>query len=272
MITLPLDFRWGSKPSFILRVASRDVDPVTTIQFYPFKQTINRRETTLYSFKKAEDSNAIPFVAVKYGEFSFRITPVSVLVPGEYSLRNTLTQEFFCFGVDGPGEPVTAPTDVTTLTEPEFDNTYYALNGGTLIPLERLTLTNDSQTSRKLFAATIQNYAVAKGAASPIQITSTSHFVVRLNRGDVDPQTVLRLRRFELRKGDRQLLFESETMAGVGKPFKKTPVEGDIVTVTTKPYGGTSSLEIIPAALLPGQYCFMTRETNAAQCFGVTGK
>jgi hypothetical protein len=90
---------------FIVRLSSRDVDPVSVVRLYRLQAQNGRREIqrwkgSLTKTKVTQFDSTLPFVAEKYGEKSFTIKPKGDLAPGEYALVENVHGSTYCFGVD----------------------------------------------------------------------------------------------------------------------------------------------------------------------------
>lgn len=99
-----------STPDFVVRVASRDRDPLSLVQFFVW--SVEKGKRTLWLGEKRDigsnrsgtGKSEIKFTATKYGTASFKVTPASPLRPGEYMLSTHDSADAFFFGVD-PKKP-----------------------------------------------------------------------------------------------------------------------------------------------------------------------
>jgi hypothetical protein len=104
----PVRFRASEKLEFVVRVASRDDDPNSTLQFFALTPSANSRLLKLVNVgplgvagnRSTTNDYVVPFTATKFGEHFFKIAPTRPLAPGEYTVSAPGTQDGFCFGVD----------------------------------------------------------------------------------------------------------------------------------------------------------------------------
>jgi hypothetical protein len=103
----PIRFSAEHKPEFVVRLGTREVDPATLIQFFALKVVQGNRELQIvktgFMNMKGQATlgeAGVPFNVSKYGESSVKITPISLLAPGEYTLSTTSSKEGYLFGVD----------------------------------------------------------------------------------------------------------------------------------------------------------------------------
>jgi hypothetical protein len=103
----PVRFAAGQPLEFIVRVASQDSDPQSTITLYTMIRKKNARYLQYASGKfgfgsggvtSTQNRQAVPFDARRYGTQFFRLAPVAPLPPGEYML--TMGVDGFLFGID----------------------------------------------------------------------------------------------------------------------------------------------------------------------------
>ena len=115
-ITMTTEFKPGRAPvrlpansRFIVRGRTQ-IDPVTRFELKLLKASKDHREFIMSrthgtilgaSSTSGLDEGAIPIRFEEYGAGSYRITPDSPLVSGEYALTTRgLASELYCFGVD----------------------------------------------------------------------------------------------------------------------------------------------------------------------------
>jgi hypothetical protein len=94
----PVRVTEGTDVSAIVRLASREINPVSIVQLFRFKVRNNRRELPISGGGYGD--SAVPFEFVKYGEKSFKIKPKGDLPPGEYVFGLNTSQDGYCFGID----------------------------------------------------------------------------------------------------------------------------------------------------------------------------
>lgn len=108
----PVRFKRGEKLDFIVKLNSQQNDPQGQIGFVLFESVKGKRQwvlgkgsaSTLSAFGSAGDisrEKMVPYNVAKYGESSFKVSPVDQLLPGEYVLGIKGVAVSFCFGVDG---------------------------------------------------------------------------------------------------------------------------------------------------------------------------
>jgi hypothetical protein len=100
-------FTAGDNLEFVVRVERRDIDPQTSLQFFTLKPEKGKRQLLIVkvgsigiSSKTTAGESPVAFEATKYGEFSFKVRPVSALPPGEYTISTRSSLDGFCFGID----------------------------------------------------------------------------------------------------------------------------------------------------------------------------
>lgn len=103
----PTRFKAGQPLSFVVRLASQQVDPLSVIQFFSLESKKDKRRLVIskagsmgISGRSVAGASAVSFNVSKYGESSFKISPARDLPPGEYALSGEGIKDGFCFGVD----------------------------------------------------------------------------------------------------------------------------------------------------------------------------
>ncbi|HEX7955695.1 MAG TPA: hypothetical protein VF508_02065 [Pyrinomonadaceae bacterium] len=103
----PTRFKAAQPLSFVVRLASQQVDPLGVIQFFSLESKKDKRRLVIskagsmgMSGKSVAGASAVSFNVSRYGESSFKISPVRDLPPGEYALSGEGIKDGFCFGVD----------------------------------------------------------------------------------------------------------------------------------------------------------------------------
>ncbi len=156
------------------------------------------------------------------------------------------------------------------LKEPEYINQFFRLgNDGQLVPLEQEKLGSQTKSHRNfVISPSVTSEQIVPNPASPVRVPPDAHFVVRLNSGDRDPNTLISLTPFVVKKKDREIP-KSKASAGI-IPFsgvKSQTAPDKSIPVSVKKYGN-GSFEIVPTQpLVPGEYAFVTG--YSASCFGV---
>lgn len=103
-------FNSGETAVFIIRVGSRDRDPMSQIRLLRLEAhdnsrtiTVAKASTEFWGSKISVSPLAsLSFDAEKYGISSFKITLNRGLPPGEYAFDSIDSQGLFCFGYDKP--------------------------------------------------------------------------------------------------------------------------------------------------------------------------
>jgi hypothetical protein len=106
----PIRFKRGDKLDFVVKLNSQQNDPQSQIGFASFESGKGKRQIVLAkgsaapfvgtSVKDVSQSKIVSDNVVKYGESSFKVSPVEQLAPGEYVLGIKGVAVSFCFGVD----------------------------------------------------------------------------------------------------------------------------------------------------------------------------
>lgn len=153
--------------------------------------------------------------------------------------------------------------------EPEYRDQYVAVQHDRLVPLEREKALTDTQNRRNfVITPSTRIFQSIPQPASPIRVSPSTHFLVRMETGDRDPQTLIHLQPLKSTKKDREItkMTYKESLIPFGG-VKHDRAADDSIAVTIQKFG-TGSLEIIPRSPLPpGEYAFVNG--YEAQCFGV---
>ena len=102
----PMRVLADQKPEFVIRLGTGDVDPSTLIEFFSLTTNKDNRELKVVKIgitgrrTKGANEKSVLFSIVKYGKYSFKITPNGSLAPGEYVISTTTSKQGYCFGVD----------------------------------------------------------------------------------------------------------------------------------------------------------------------------
>jgi hypothetical protein len=113
----PIRFKADAVPPFLVRAASQQADPQSSIRLISWTVEKGSRRVTVATVgpmgigtKTGVDENLLLFNATRYGESSFKIVPAQPLRPGEYALgrpagieTHGAGQDSFSFGIDPPG-------------------------------------------------------------------------------------------------------------------------------------------------------------------------
>ena len=107
----PVRFKRGDQLDFIVKLNSQQDDPQSQIEFVLFESVKGKRQwvlekgssSTLSAFGSANDISRKKMVSynfAKYGESSFKVSPINQLSRGEYLLGLNGVSASFCFGID----------------------------------------------------------------------------------------------------------------------------------------------------------------------------
>jgi hypothetical protein len=156
------------------------------------------------------------------------------------------------------------------LAEPEFDNVFFELDAGKLIPLERQTAAIQGKASGFIVMSS-KAASEFPGAKSTVRFRANQplEFIVRspIASTTVDPSTLYVLRRLNVKKKkSRELVI----MAGHATPFgasTKTDLAEGVLPITFTHYGA-SSLRVTTGPLPPGEYALSQAYAQTVFCFG----
>jgi hypothetical protein len=155
------------------------------------------------------------------------------------------------------------------LAEPEFDNVFFELDAGKLIPLERQTALIQGKASGFIVMSS-KAASEFPGAKSTVRFRSNQplEFIVRspIASTTVDPSTLYVLRRLNAKKKSRELVI----MTGHAAPFSastKTDLAQGILPITFVHYGA-SSLKVTTGPLPSGEYALSQVYAQTVFCFG----
>lgn len=104
----PVRFRQGQDVKFVIRVASQDVDPVSTMRLLPLRVRKGQRELDMMSAgfagitgaRDRMNEHSIAIQAQKLGRNAFTISTVQPLPKGEYALVTADSQALNLFAID----------------------------------------------------------------------------------------------------------------------------------------------------------------------------
>lgn len=154
--------------------------------------------------------------------------------------------------------------------EPEFNDTFAALDAGKLMPLERQTAAIQGKTSGFIV---VSGKAASEfpGDKSPVRFHAGQplDFVVRsaFAASAVDPATFYVLRRLNAKKKSRELVISSVRVSPLGASTNTNLAQG-VLPVAFAKYGG-SSFKVTTASLPPGEYALSLSYGQTVFCFGV---
>jgi len=131
----PVRFKRGEKLDFIVKLNSQQDDPQRKIQFVLFESVKGKRQWVLQNASAAEFAGGnvkdisrkkmVPYNVAKYGESSFKVSPVNQLSRGEYLLcLNEASASFpsFCFGIDDDASSFSQSAGATNvITDPAVE-------------------------------------------------------------------------------------------------------------------------------------------------------
>lgn len=129
----PVRFKRGEKLDFIVKLNSQQNDPQGQIGFVLFESVKGKRQwvlgkgsaSTLSAFGSADDisqKRMVPYNFAKYGESSFKVSPVDQLLPGEYVLGIKGIAVSFCFGIDDDASSFSQSAGATNvITDPAVE-------------------------------------------------------------------------------------------------------------------------------------------------------
>lgn len=157
-----------------------------------------------------------------------------------------------------------------TAAEPEFQDVFYHLEAGKLVPLERQTGIVKGKASGFIVMSMKAVYDYPGGKSS-VRVRSGERleFVVRsfAAKIDVDPNTQYRLRKLESKKDKRELVVSAGHASPVGASMKTDLARG-ILPVTFSRYGN-ASYKLTTESLPPGEYALSREYVQTVFCFGV---
>ena len=104
----PIRFRKGQDVAFIVRVASQEHDPLSTLQIIPLRVRKGQRELDLVSTGYAgitgardrKNEKAIALSAERFGRNAFRVSALQPLEKGEYALITADSETLNLFAID----------------------------------------------------------------------------------------------------------------------------------------------------------------------------
>lgn len=193
----PLRFKKGEKLDFIVKLASQENDPQTQIGFALFESVKGKRRVVLatatggpfgVSGRETWQSKIVSYNAAKYGESSFRVSPVQQLLPGEYVLGIKGVPISFCFGVDGEESPsfssqsANATNTSNSISDPEVEKLCASLEsdkpGEVADALRRLRTMNAPEAVPKILPClTNSNPGVVRDACRTLAVLGNKNII-----------------------------------------------------------------------------------------------
>jgi hypothetical protein len=133
------------------------------------------------------------------------------------------------------------------LAEPEFNDVFYRLDAGRLVPLERQEGVLKS-TTKGFVVMSMKSEIEFQASDVPME------FVVRfpLSLAKQDPTTMYHLRKLTTQKGGREAVLRSGHASPVGASMNKASPDGSLPLEFKR--CGTSSYRLITPPLAPGEY------------------
>lgn len=161
-----------------------------------------------------------------------------------------------------------AQTAPDSVSEPEFNDVFYRLDAGKLLPLERL----DTGTTHVSVGFSMKGSIELNGGKSPVRLRAGDRldFIVRSGLSTAqDPSSVYHLRALSIKKNKREMLI----LAVKGTMFHgatgKTGAALGELPLEFSRYG-SASIKASTTPLLPGEYAVGTgMPGQAVFCFGV---
>lgn len=178
---------------------------------------------------------------------------------------------FLAVGADAAMASPAAAQDGAAPQQPQYANVFYSLDsGGSLMPLEREPVGVGGRVRAFGFGGSSVSYQI-QNEHSPVRFQSGApiQIIVKLEKQDVDPASLVVLYPLKVAKGNRQLLVSG--MGFLGSHTKSDLATKQLQMVFTK-YGKDSE-KITPAnPLPPGEYAIAVQSQGQqpiAYCFGV---
>jgi hypothetical protein len=161
----------------------------------------------------------------------------------------------------------TAPDNVS---EPEFANVFYRLEGGMHVALERETGTIKGKSSGFIIMS-MKGVLTFPGGKSPVRFRADEglQFVVRspFAGSAIDPTNLYHLRRLTAKKHDREAILSSGHATPVGASVD-TNLAASLLPLAFTRYG-KSSYKISAGTLPSGEYAIGEAHGRTVFCFGV---
>ncbi len=163
-----------------------------------------------------------------------------------------------------------AETAAGSPAEPQYVNQYFSLGAdGKLVALETASVHHETKSHNNFISVKVASVDVIQGESSPIHLQPGATFIVRMNVGDVDPVTMIKLHTLTPGKGERDFVMGATSGHPFGGGPKHTTGE-DSLPVTAKKWGEHSYAIQSTNALGPGEYAFLYGQQ--AYCFSIAAK
>jgi hypothetical protein len=155
-----------------------------------------------------------------------------------------------------------------SVEEPQYIDTFCALDGGKLIGLERQTVTFHGKSKVLPGYASFAMTTEVKPGQSPVRLGQAVRFIVR-GRSEIDPASRFELRMLKSYKKHRDLELANAHGSIFGAVATSAQEKGSI-PIRFEEYG-QASYRITPEhALAPGEYALQVRGfISTVYCFGV---
>jgi hypothetical protein len=171
---------------------------------------------------------------------------------------------FFALGALKAQNESSAP-----VSEPKYINSFYAVDAnGTLVELERETVTFHSKVRVLPGYASVKMTTEFKPGRSPVRLAATAQFIVR-GRAPIDPLSRFELRALKGSKDHREFVMTQAHGSILGGSATSNPEEG-AVAIRFEEYGANSYRITTDKPLAPGEYALAMRGfVSELYCFGV---
>jgi hypothetical protein len=155
------------------------------------------------------------------------------------------------------------------VAEPQYINSFYAADiSGTLIQLERETVTFHSKVTALPGYASVKMITEFKPGHSPVRMAATVQFIVR-GRTSIDPLSRFELRVLKVSKDHREFVMTQGHGSVFGGSATSNPEEG-AVSIRFEEYGANSYRITPDKPLPPGEYALSVKGlVSELYCFGV---
>ncbi len=161
-----------------------------------------------------------------------------------------------------------AQAQTAAVPEPEFNDVFYRLDTGKLIPLERQAVQAKGHASG-FIVMSMKTSALIPGGKSPVRFRASTpqEFIVKSLLGSyADPNTMLWLRKLTPKKDKRELVIMSGHASPVSTSVNTNMAAGTIPMEFS--HFGQSSLKAT-VTLPPGEYALSLMSGQFVFCFGI---
>lgn len=155
------------------------------------------------------------------------------------------------------------------ITEPEFSDTFFRLDNGTLRPLERQSAERKVKASG-FIVVNAKGILEIPGRASPVRFHEGElEFVVRSQSAStsVDPSGLYHLRKLSVSKKSRMVILSKAHASPIGASANSVQSDG-LISLRFSRYG-ESSYKINAPSLAAGEYALGMSGGLTLFCFGV---